>query len=145
MKFQRNARILRNHMDIAPVGGMFFCLLIFLVLTALVYTPGVEISLPTSDSMVSGVEFPALSVAMTSTGQLYSQNAPISETNFWKMLSEEKQSHQDPVTLVVYADKAVTLEQLNHLRDLAYSAGIEHISQQVLPRIYDSPADKSKP
>ena len=94
MKFQRNARILRNHMDIAPFGGMFFCLLIFLVLTALVYTPGVEISLPTSDSMVSGVEFPALSVAMTSTGQLYSQNAPISETNFWKMLSEEKQSHR---------------------------------------------------
>ena len=50
MKFPRNARISRGHLDAAPFAGVLFCLLIFLLLASLVYTPGVLINLPTSAS-----------------------------------------------------------------------------------------------
>ncbi len=142
MKFARNARIHRAQLDAAPFAGMFFCLLIFVLLASLVYTPGVHIQLPASTEPLPGIEGPTIAAAMDPTGQLYFRNQFISETNLYQELKSEVERHSGnsntPLTLIVQADKAVTLEQLNHLRDLAYSAGVRQMSQQVLPRIFDS-------
>jgi biopolymer transport protein ExbD len=62
MKFPRNARIFKGHLDAAPFAGVFFCLLIFVLLGTLVYTPGVRIELP-----VSATELPGVSGATTSS------------------------------------------------------------------------------
>ena len=48
MKFPRNARIFRGQLDAAPYAIVFSCLLLFLLLSSLVYTPGVSIRLPVS-------------------------------------------------------------------------------------------------
>ncbi len=138
MKFPRNARIARSHLDAAPFAGMLFCLLIFVLLASLVYTPGVPIHLPTSISELPGVDGPALAVGLDPNGQLYFKNQVIQAGELKRLLQAEVARQTEPVTLVVMADKAVTLEQLNKLRDLAASAGIKQMSQQVLPRVFDA-------
>ncbi len=137
MKFQRNARISRSQMDVTPFAGVFFCLLIFMLLASLVYTPGVSISLPVSDRALQGVSGPSVAVAMDAHGVLYFHNQLVTETNLMQRLIAERQRQAEPLTLVLQADKSVTLQQLNHFRDIAAAAGIEQISQQVLPRVYD--------
>ena len=145
MKFPRNARIARSQLDAAPFAGVLFCLLIFMLLASLVYTPGVPIHLPTSVSELPGVDGPALAVALDSNGQLYYQNKAIQAAELKELLQAEVARQTEPVTLVVMADKAVTLEQMNNLRDLAASAGIKQMSQQVLPRVFDSSTDSKTP
>ncbi|HEX3798800.1 MAG TPA: biopolymer transporter ExbD [Verrucomicrobiae bacterium] len=145
MKFPRNARISRGQLDAAPFAGVLFCLLIFVLLSSLVYTPGVRIDLPESVSVLPGVDGPAVAVAMDANGQLYFQNQIIVATNLLKRLQSEVARQSEPVTLVVEADKAATLEQLNRLRDLAASAGIKQISQAVLPRVFDKPVNPKSP
>ena len=51
MKFPRNARIFRGQLDAAPFAIVFFLLVIFLMLSSLVYTPGVHIELPVADGL----------------------------------------------------------------------------------------------
>jgi biopolymer transport protein ExbD len=115
------------------------------LLASLVYTPGVIINLPESISTLPGVDGPTLAVAMDANGQLYFQNQIIVATNLQKRLQAEVARQTDPVTLVVQLDKAVTMEQFVKLRDLAASAGIKQMSQAVLPRVFDAPADAKKP
>lgn len=138
MKFQRNVRISRGQLDVTPFAGMFFCLLIFVMLASLVYTPGVRITLPTSDQTLSGVAGPTVSVALASNGQLFCRNQLVTESNLVEYLTAERQHQKEPLTMVLQADKDVTLQQLNHLRDIAASAGIVQVLQQILPRVYDS-------
>ena len=46
MKFPRNARLLRSPFDVAPFVAVFFLLVIFLMLAALLPTPGLPLRLP---------------------------------------------------------------------------------------------------
>jgi biopolymer transport protein ExbD len=137
MKFPRNAKILRNQVDVTPFAGVFFCLLIFVLLGSLVYTPGFQIMLPQSASTVQGVNGPVVAVAVDANGQFYFQNAPVQATNLQTQLKKEAAQQNEPVTLVVLADKAVTNEQLTRLYDLALGAGIRQIQLGVLPRAFD--------
>jgi biopolymer transport protein ExbD len=45
MRFQRHAKIFRGQLDPAPVAGVFFLLVVFVLLSSLVYTPGVLVEL----------------------------------------------------------------------------------------------------
>jgi len=45
MRFARHARIFRGPLDAAPLAGVAFLLILFLVLTSLVYTPGALVKL----------------------------------------------------------------------------------------------------
>jgi biopolymer transport protein ExbD len=139
MKFPRNARMLRNHFDVTAFASVFFCLLIFILLASLVYTPGAVIQLPDSISPLSGVDGPVVAVALDKNGQIYFQNQMVlHDADLIQRLKVEAAHQAEPLTLVVMADKNVTLEQLYHVRDIAATAGIRQISQQVLPRIFES-------
>jgi biopolymer transport protein ExbD len=138
MKFPRNAKIFRGHLDVTPFAGVFFCLLIFVLLGSLVYTPGVQINLPESASALPGVEGAVLAVAMDANGQFYFENQIIQGTNLQRRLKEEVLRRNEPVTLVVEADRLVTTEQWGLLYDLAARAGIKQIHQAVLSRPFDS-------
>ena len=46
MKFPRNAKILRSPFEMAPFAAVFFLLVIFLLLGALLPTPGIPLQLP---------------------------------------------------------------------------------------------------
>lgn len=138
MKFPRNAKIFRGHLDATPFAGVFFCLLIFVLLGSLVYTPGVQISLPESSTVLPGVDGPSLAVAVDAAGQFYFKNQLIQGTNLLQCFKEEVARQTEPLTLIVQADKNVTNEKLGRLRDLAAQAGIKNIHEAVLSRPFDS-------
>src|SRR5687767_14895355 len=45
MRFPRNAKIFRGQLDMAPLAGVLFLLLIFILLSSLVYIPGIPYQL----------------------------------------------------------------------------------------------------
>lgn len=61
MRFPRQAKIFRGQLDAAPVAGVVFLLLMFLVLSSLSYTPGVLVNLNN----------PAATIRIAKDGRLY--------------------------------------------------------------------------
>ena len=139
MKFPRQARIFRGHLDAAPFAGVFFCLLIFVLLASLVYTPGVLIQLPDAATSLPGLDGPTLSVVVDPNGVLYYQNQIIDESTLLQRLQSEVRKQSEPLTLIVLADRKVTVEQEVHLRDIASKAGVRQLRYAVLPRVFDAP------
>lgn len=55
MKFPRNVKVFRGELNAAPLVSVFFLLVLFVVLTGLVYTPGILIQLDPSPSGTNAV------------------------------------------------------------------------------------------
>jgi biopolymer transport protein ExbD len=144
MKFPRNAKIFRGQLDATPFAGVFFCLVLFVLLASMVYTPGVFIRLPVSSAGVPGVDGPKLAVAVGANGQLYFENQIIQRTNLERRLQEEVKNCAQPLTLVLQADKGVTVEMLDNLADMARTNGITNVLQATLSRGFDSPGGTRK-
>jgi biopolymer transport protein ExbD len=135
MKFPRNARIFRGQLDAAPFAAVFFLLVIFALLTSLVYTPGVYINLPTAPAAdVAGVDGPKVAVAVDKHGRYYYKNQVVSEAALKKELEAEVKKSSQPLTLVLMADKETTGSVFVHVSELARSQGIKGILWQTLPR-----------
>src|SRR5271154_881233 len=116
MKFPRNTRLLRSPFDIAPFAAVFFLLVIFLMLGALLPTPGLQLPLATD---LPGTENPSVAIAVDSSGRIYFWNQNDSATELKSNLAIAAKNSREPLTLVVQADKAVTYDQLVHLTLLA--------------------------
>jgi biopolymer transport protein ExbD len=138
MRLPRNAKIYRGHLDATPFAGVFFCLLIFVLLGSLVYTPGVKIMLPEAAGALPGVAGPVVQVAVGPNGQFYFENQPIQDASLEQRLKTEVSRQSEPLTLLVLADKDVTTEKWARLFDLARRAGIKQILEAVLPRPFDA-------
>jgi biopolymer transport protein ExbD len=123
MKFARNARILRGRLDVAPFAAVFFLLAIFVLLSSMVYTPGVRLDLPGGEGL-PGTDRPGVAVAMDATGRLYFENQVIEEADLRTKLSQAAAASAEPLILVVQADKLVTYERIVKLTLLARDAGI---------------------
>jgi biopolymer transport protein ExbD len=136
MRFPRNARIFRGQLDAAPFAGVFFCLIIFLLLTLLTYTPGVRIQLPTATDL-PGTDHPSLVVAVDPAGQFYFENQLIQAGELKARLQAAAKKSAEPLTLVVQADKAVKYETLVGLALLAREAGMKEALLATLPRAFD--------
>lgn len=137
MKFPRNAKIMRGHLDVAPFAGVFFLLLIFLLMGSLVYTPGVRVELPIGSRDSTGVEGPTVSVAVDKNGTFYFENQAIGTNELKVRLQSVVAKSSQPLTLIVQADKAVDTETWIRLAELARDAGIRQALQEVLPRPFD--------
>src|SRR3954467_8635840 len=114
MKFPRNARIFRGQLDAAPFAIVFSCLLLFLLLSSLLYTPGVSIRLPAASGL-AGTDKPTVAVAMDQNGRLYFDYKNIDEAELRTRLKQAVAKSAEPLTLLLQADKAVTLDQLDRL------------------------------
>lgn len=132
MKFPRNARIFRGQLDAAPFAMVFFLLLIFLMLSALVYTPGVLLKLPVGADL-PGTDKPMVAVAIDANGRLYFENQVIDENLLRDRLRQEAKNVPG-LTLLVQADEAVTQKRLLQLTVLAREAGISESWLATLPR-----------
>jgi biopolymer transport protein ExbD len=137
MKFPRNARIFRGRLDAAPFAIVFFLLAIFIMLSTLVYTPGVRLDLPTAAEL-PGTDKPPVYVAIDSNGRLYYRNQGIDEKELRTELGKAAKSSPEPLTLIVQADKNVTYERLVSLTLLARDAGISSAWLATLPRVLPS-------
>ena len=145
MKFPRNARILRSQLDAAPVAAVFFLLVIFVILGSLSYTPGIHIELPVTDNIpgvndLPGTDAPTVAVAVDASNRYYFANQLVSEAELKIRLAKAATNAPTPPTLVVQADKAVSLENYVRLTMLAREAGIREALLATLPRLVAPPA-----
>jgi len=138
MKFPRNARVFRGHLDVAPFATVFFLLAMFMMLGSLIYTPGVELKLPVANDL-PGTDKPTVRVALDKNGRLYFENQLIEENDLKNRLRQAVKNSGEALTLVVQADKAATYEKLVHLALLARDAGISEALLATLPRVLGSP------
>ncbi len=120
MKFPRSAKILRSQFDVAPFVAVFFCIVIFLLLAALLPVPGLRLSLqPPAATDLPGISGPALALAVDAQNRLYLDNQIVTESVLRTSLAAAAKAARAPLTLVIHADKSVTYEQLAHLALLA--------------------------
>ena len=125
MKFRRNARPLRSQLDAAPFAAVFFLLVMFMMLSTLIYTPGarVELKLPRADGL-SGATGRPIWVAVDADGRLYYQNQCVDEKLLRAQLLDAAKQSREPLTLVIYADKSLSYDRLMRLTVLARDSGI---------------------
>jgi biopolymer transport protein ExbD len=145
MKFPRSARIFRGHLDVAPFASVFFLLVVFALLGALLYTPGVHVELPAPNDLLgtndlSGTDQPTIAVAVDATGRFYFENQPIEESALKSSLEQAAKKSPEPLTLLVLADKQVAYDKLMRLTLLARNAGIRDALFAPLPRVYPAPS-----
>ena len=125
MKFSRNARIFRGHLDAAPLAGVFFLLVMFLALSSnLVFTPGISVNLPQGGDL-PGTDKPTVVVAVDAGGLLYFENQIVTEKQLRERLSNAVRKSPEPLTLVVQNDKEVKVDVLVRVSLLAAQAGIK--------------------
>ena len=139
MKFPRNARILRSQFDVAPFAAVFFVLVIFLLLGALLPVSGLRMQLnpPAADDL-PGVSQRTVAMAVDATGHFYFENQIVSELVLSNCLKATVVGAHEPLTLVIHADKSVTYEQIAHLSLLARDCGITNSLLATLPRVVDA-------
>jgi biopolymer transport protein ExbD len=141
MKFPRSARIFRGHLDVAPFASVFFLLVLFALLGALIYTPGipVELQLPQGDNL-PGTDRPLIAVTVDAAGRFYYENQPIEENALKVSLRQAANKSPKPMTLLVRADKRAAYDHLMQLALLARDAGITNALWAALPRVYPAPS-----
>jgi len=142
MKFPRNARIFRGHLDAAPFVTVLFLLVIFLMISSLIYTPGIRLQLPNADDL-PGTDKKPVRVALDKNGGLYYENQFITDKDLKVSLREAAKKSSEPLTLVVQADSAVPYGRLVQLTLLAREAGISEAWLAALPRVLGAPALRS--
>jgi biopolymer transport protein ExbD len=143
MKFPRNARLLRSTFDVAPFAVVFFLLVIFLALAALLPTPGLSLRLPVTDDApgrdLPGTDKPTVAVAIDADGRLFFANQIVSESELKTHLVDAVKKSHESLTLIVQADQAVTYGQLVQLTMLARDAGLRDVLLATLPRVSSEP------
>jgi biopolymer transport protein ExbD len=139
MKFPRRAKLFRNPFDMTAYAAVFFLMVIFLVLGAQRYTPGVKIVLPVADDL-PGTDNLTVKVAMDENGRYYYQSQIIDEAQLKTQFTNAVADSAAPLTLVIEADKAVRQENLMRLVLLARDAGIRDALLATLPRAVATPA-----
>lgn len=139
MRFPRNTRIFRGQLDAAPIAGVFFLLVIFLLLnSSFVFTPGVPIHLPEAAN-VPGTLNPTVVVTVDEHGQLYYENQIIRADQLKERLRAAVAEAGQALTLIVRADKKVEYKDLMPLWLLAPEAGIKEIIQATRPPVVAAP------
>src|ERR1041385_1742775 len=137
MRFPRNARILRSQLDVAPFAAVFFLLAIFLILGALVPTPGLPLRLTEAHDL-PGLAQPAIAVAVDASGRYFYANQLMSEAQLRAALSERVRHSSEPPGLIVQADQAVPTSRLIRLALLAREAGIRNAELATLERPFNA-------
>jgi len=144
MKFPRNVRVLKGPPDYAAFACVCFLLVMFIMIGPVTYTSGLRVQLPVSGEL-PGTDRPALHLAVDAEGRLYFQNQEVTEGGLSLQLQTAVKQAGEPLTLVIEADKSVTIEQFTRLSMLARKAGIQDALQATLPRLIEAPADPVKP
>jgi len=138
MKFPRRAKLFRNPFDMTAYAAVFFLMVIFLVLGAQHYTPGVKIELPLAADL-PGTDKPTFNVAMDENGFYYYESQIIDEAALRAQFTNAVSMSAEPLMLVIHADRAVRQDRVIRLALLARDAGIPEALLATLPRATAAP------
>lgn len=134
MKLPRNSKLLRSPFDAAPFAAVFFLLVIFLGLSALLPTPGFDLNLQLpAASGLSGTDKPTVAVAVDADGRYYFANQMVSRQTLDDRLHQATHGGSESLTLVINADKRVSYETLVDITLLARGAGFTNAILATLP------------
>jgi biopolymer transport protein ExbD len=138
MRFPRNTKIFRGQLDAAPYAGVFFLLVIFLLLnSSFVFTPGIPIALPDAPPL-PGAATPTLAVAIDESSRIYFDNQVTSEAALKRRLSDAVAATPD-LTLVIQAHKNVTWNALARVMLVAREAGVKTALPATRPPVVPAP------
>jgi biopolymer transport protein ExbD len=129
MRFARQNRVFHGPLDAAPVAAVLMLLMMFMLLSSLLYTPGVTIKLPEGGNW-PGTDNPTIIVAMDAGGRCFFENRAVQETELLAALTSRAQStarQAKNLTLILSADKDASLDKITHLEWLARQAGISEV------------------
>lgn len=132
MKFPRNARIFRGQLDVAPFAIVFLLLVLFMMLSSLIYTPGVQLHLPVANDL-PGTDAPTVSVAVDKEGRLYFKNEQREENVLKSQLRELVTNSPEPLVVLIHADESVSVKTIVHLELLLRDAGVSEARLATLP------------
>ena len=141
MRFPVSVKPFRGQLDVAAFAGVLMLIVVFLLLTRLVYTPGVKLNLPVAKDL-PGTDRPSVDVALDAEGRYYFQNQLINATNLLARLRAAVTNAPAPLTLIVQADKQVSYEMLIQLTILARAAGINDALLATQPVPFEKAAAK---
>ncbi len=133
MSLRPQDRLFGGRLDAAPFAGVFFCLLILLLVGQSLNTPGVRIRLPAAAGL-PGAGGPTIAVALDAAGRLYFDNQIIGADELRARLEAAVKKSSSPLTLVVQADRDADYGALVELTLLARTAGIREALLATLPR-----------
>ena len=140
MKFPRNAKLLRSPFDVAPFAAVFFLLILFLLLGALLPAPGLSLNLPsTGASNLPGTDKPTLAVAIDSSGRMFFASQMVTENELDGRLRHAAAASRTPLTLIIQADQSISYGQVVHVALIASGAGIYNTLLALQPRIVSAP------
>lgn len=141
MRFPHNTKIFRGQLDAAPFIGVFFLLVILLLVsTGFVFIPGVRIELPQAGDL-PGIEGPVAVVAVDEEGHFYFEHQLCDETTLKQRLLSTVARTPQTLTLVVQADRKTAYERVLQLQLLARSVGIPQSFQAFRPPDVPVPAE----
>lgn len=139
MRFPHHTKIFRGQIEAAPFIGVFFLLIIFLLLqSSFVFTPGLPIQLPEADQL-PGTDNPTVAVAVDASGNFYFNNQLCDEARLREQLSAAVTASHEPVTLVAQVHREARVDVLIRLSLLARSVGIREVLQAVRPVVLPQP------
>ena len=135
MKFARNAKPFTGQLDVAPFAGVFFLLILFLVLnSSLVPPPGIRIQLPVANlPEMPRIWRPTVTVTVDRSEVLYFDHQVVTAADLLKRLAERVHSSKEPLTLFIQADEGVKYPAIVRVAALALQAGVADVLIATLP------------
>lgn len=131
MNFHSGGRRDEPEINLIPLIDVLLVIIIFLMLTT-TYAKfsGLEINLPTADASKQVEQPNEVSVAVTATGQVLVNKAPLASTDVQAIseaLRRAAGSNKEPV-IVISADAKATHQSVVDIMQAAQAAGYPHIS-----------------
>lgn len=131
MNFQRGRSHDVPEINLIPLIDVLLVIIIFLMLTTTyAKNSGLEINLPTADASKQAEPPNEISVAVTATGQVLVNKAPLATADvaaISEALRRAAGSGKDPV-IVINADAKATHQSVVDIMQAAQAAGYPHIS-----------------
>jgi biopolymer transport protein ExbD len=147
MKYARHARPFTGQLDAAPLASLFFLLLLFLLFhTYLVPPPGIRVELPVvSTPNLPATANPWLAVTVDQVGRLYFESQVVTEEDLARRLATRVREQQEPVSLLVQADRRVPQAIVLRLYAIAREAGLREVVIATRPELLEPEEPVSEP
>ncbi|MSR66281.1 MAG: biopolymer transporter ExbD [Pedosphaera sp.] len=138
MKFPRQTRLLTNPLEAAPIAGVCFLFILFMVLWPnITRVPGLAVTLPDSSRPLPGMDRPTVAVTLDQSGQIFFSNQLVSKEGLRAHLKRVRKEIGVPTCLVVEADRLAAHDWIVQIAEIAKDAGIETTLLGTRPALFN--------
>lgn len=125
MKFKRRLKTVGELVDLTPLVGVFFLLLIFFLFTSsFIFQPGIRVSLPKAVTS-EVVQEESVVITITKDDKIYLNDREISQE---ELLSDLALIAKEKASLVIKADSKASLGRVVEIWDMARGEGVSQVN-----------------